>query len=54
MVDGVLVINEIANYAKSFMKDWLLFKINFEKAYHIICWRYLRKVMTLMGLENGV
>lgn len=33
LVDGVVVVNEVINFAKRSNKSCLIFKTNFEKAY---------------------
>jgi hypothetical protein len=33
LVDGVLVVNELVDYAKKVKKECLIFKVNFEMAY---------------------
>lgn len=33
LVDGVLVVNELVDYAKRAKKEFLIFKVDFEKAY---------------------
>lgn len=52
MLDGVLVINEIADFDKRFKKECLLFKIDFEKACDNVSWSYLNSVMVLMSFRD--
>jgi hypothetical protein len=33
LVDGVLVVNEVIDYAKKSGKECVIFKVDFEKAY---------------------
>lgn len=49
MLDGVLVINELVDLAKRKKKDFLLFKVNFQKAYNYVACEYLRDTMGIMG-----
>jgi len=50
LVDGVLVINEIVDYAKKFNKECLILKVDFEKAYDSIDWSFLVYMMKRVGL----
>jgi len=38
LVDGVLVVNELVDFAKKTKKDCLIFKVGFEKAYGSVDW----------------
>ncbi|XP_058761431.1 uncharacterized protein LOC131634822 [Vicia villosa] len=49
MMDGVLMVNEILDWAKRKKKGCLLLKVDFEKAYDSISWNYLRWIMRRMG-----
>jgi len=40
LVDGVLVINELVDYAKKVNKECLIFKVDFEKAYGSVDWGF--------------
>jgi len=52
ILDGVLVANEIVDEARKSRKEFLLFKVDFEKAYDSIDWGYLDEVMCKMGFPN--
>jgi hypothetical protein len=36
LVDGVLVVNELLDFAKKSKKECLIFKVDFEKAYDLV------------------
>lgn len=40
LVDGVLVVNELVDYAKKAKKECLIFKVDFEKAYDSVDWGF--------------
>ncbi|GKC67468.1 reverse transcriptase domain, reverse transcriptase zinc-binding domain protein [Tanacetum coccineum] len=52
ILDGVLIANETMDYLKRKKKKSLLFKVDFEKAYDSINWRFLADIMKKMGFEN--
>lgn len=47
--DGVLVVNEIMDYAKRFKKNYLVVKIDFKQAYDCLSWNYLRHILKTMN-----
>ncbi|XP_058733926.1 uncharacterized protein LOC131605606 [Vicia villosa] len=49
LIDGVVVANELVDYASKKGKDCLLFKFDFEKAYDKVSWNFLRYMMRRMG-----
>lgn len=49
ILDGVLVINELLDYAKRFRRDCLLFKLDFTQAYICVDWDYLRYMLGRLG-----
>ncbi|XP_058763485.1 uncharacterized protein LOC131636918 [Vicia villosa] len=49
MMDGVLMVNEILNWAKRKKRGCLVLKVDFEKAYDSISWNYVRWIMGRMG-----
>lgn len=52
ILDGILVANEVVDEARKHKKELLLFKVDFEKAYDSIDWRYLVSVMLKMGFPT--
>ncbi|XP_058753770.1 uncharacterized protein LOC131626954 [Vicia villosa] len=50
MMDGVLMVNEILDWAKRKKKGCLILKVDFKKAYKSISWIYLRWIIGRMGL----
>jgi hypothetical protein len=46
LVDGVLVVNELVDFAKKAKKECLIFKVDFEKAYDSVDWGFF-------GVHNG-
>jgi len=49
ILDGVLVINELIDLAKRKRKECLLLKVDFEKAYDFVNWKYLKYMLKRMG-----
>lgn len=49
MLEGVLVSNEVVDYAKKELCDCLLFKMDFEKAYDKVSWNFLPYLFRMMG-----
>ncbi|XP_058749863.1 uncharacterized protein LOC131622859 [Vicia villosa] len=49
MVDGVLVLNEVLDYAKRFKKECLVVKVDFEKDFDCVSWDYLCYILSIMG-----
>ncbi|KAJ0702066.1 putative RNA-directed DNA polymerase [Helianthus annuus] len=52
ILDGPLIINEVGSWIKSQKKKALLFKIDFEKAYDNINWRFVVDVLRQMGFGD--
>lgn len=52
MLDGVLVINEVVDFAKMKKNECLLFKVKFEKEYDCVACEYLRDVMRRTGFGS--
>ncbi|GJX47850.1 transposon TX1 [Tanacetum coccineum] len=52
ILDGVLISNETMDFLKKKKERGLIFKVNFEKAYDIINWRFLLDIMKRMGFEE--
>jgi hypothetical protein len=49
ILDGILIANEVVDDARKDHKDLVLFKVDFEKAYDSVDWRYLDDVMRCMA-----
>ncbi|CAK8538120.1 unnamed protein product [Lathyrus sativus] len=47
--DGVLLANEIEDYAKRFKMECLFFKVDFAKAYNCVGWIFLDEMLVKMG-----
>ena len=52
ILDGVLIANEVVDWWKSKSKNGLLIKLDFEKAYDSINWKFLLKMMKFLGFGN--
>jgi len=52
ILDGILIANEIVEDAKRLKKDFLLFKVDFGKAFDSIDWFYLETVMKKMNFPT--
>lgn len=51
MLDGVLVANELVDYASRERRECLLFNVDFEKVYDKVIWNFLKFMMKRMVLE---
>jgi hypothetical protein len=49
ILDGILIANEMVDEALHLKKKLLIFKIDFEKAFDSVDWRYLNDVMNKMN-----
>ncbi|KAJ0599248.1 putative RNA-directed DNA polymerase [Helianthus annuus] len=52
ILDGPLVINEVCSWLKKHKKKALLLKIDFEKAYDNISWKFVLDVLSQMGFGS--
>ncbi|XP_022014806.1 uncharacterized protein LOC110914313 [Helianthus annuus] len=52
ILDGVLIINEVCSWLKKCKKKAFLFKIDFEKAYDNIHWKFVVDVCRQMGFGS--
>ena len=50
LVDGVVVINELVDFAMKFKKECLILKVDFEKAYDSVGWGFLVYMLKRVGL----
>ncbi|KAK2411185.1 hypothetical protein QL285_046487 [Trifolium repens] len=53
ILDGVVVLNEIIDLAKRRKDVCMLFKVDFERAYDTVNWRFLERMMFKMGFSEG-
>lgn len=49
ILDGLMVINEVCVWAKISKTKTFLFKVDFDKAFDSINWKYLDSMMSQMG-----
>lgn len=49
-MDGVLVVNELMDYAKKAKQECHIFKVDFEKAYDSVDWGFLEYMMIRVGI----
>ncbi|CAJ2661734.1 unnamed protein product [Trifolium pratense] len=52
ILDGVVVVNEIIDLARRRKDHCFLMKVDFEKAYDTVNWRYLEDMMRRMGFPD--
>ncbi|XP_058742003.1 uncharacterized protein LOC131614437 [Vicia villosa] len=52
LLDGVMVANEVVDFAKREGIGCLLFKVDFEKAYDKVSWDFLRYLLRRMGFGD--
>lgn len=52
MIDGVLITNELVDYAYKEDKECLLFKVYFKKAYDKVNWNFLRFMLRKLGFGD--
>ncbi|KAJ0493102.1 putative RNA-directed DNA polymerase [Helianthus annuus] len=52
ILDGPLIVSELVTWAKKRKVKMLIFKVDFEKAYDSLNWKFLFKVMEYMGFPD--
>jgi len=52
ILDGILIANEVVDEARCMGKEFLLFKVDFEKAYDSVDLNYLEMVMVKMNFPT--
>nr|KAJ0191688.1 hypothetical protein LSAT_V11C800406980 [Lactuca sativa] len=52
ILEGPLMVNEVCSWAKRAHKKILLFKVDFDKAFDSVNWKYLESTMEQMGFGN--
>jgi len=50
LVDGVVVVNEIVDFARKMKRQCLILKVDFEKAYDSVDWGFLEYMMGRVGI----
>lgn len=50
LVDRILVVNELVQYAKKAKQECLIFKVDFEKAYDSVDWDFVEYMMIMVGM----
>jgi hypothetical protein len=53
LVDGVLVVNEVIDLAKSSGKECMVFKVDFEKACDSVDWNFLEYMLQRFGFGDN-
>lgn len=52
ILDGVVVINEVSDHARRRHQKGILFKVNFEKAYDSVSWKFLDHMLGRLGFNE--
>jgi hypothetical protein len=52
LVDGVLTVNEVIDLAKRTKKKCMIFKVDFEKAYDSVNWKFLEYMLVKFGFAK--
>ncbi|GKU95494.1 hypothetical protein SLEP1_g8850 [Rubroshorea leprosula] len=52
LVDGVVIANEVIDEAKRKRKKSFVFKVNFEKAYDKVCWKFIDYMLDRMAFSG--
>lgn len=50
ILDGVVVINDVVDFEKKEKKECFFFKVDFEKVYDTINWKFLDYIMKRFGM----
>jgi len=45
LLDGVVILNKVIDEVNRQKKEYILFKVDFEKAYNTIDWKYLTYII---------
>lgn len=51
ILNGVMVLNEVVDYARKRGKPCMIFKVDFEKANDSVSWEFLDYMLTRMGFD---
>lgn len=49
LIDGVLVVNKLVDFAKKSKRECLILKVDFEKAYDSVNWGFLEYMLNRVG-----
>lgn len=52
IIDRVVVINEVVDWAKKKGKECIIFKVDFEKAYDSVSWSFLEYMLGRFGFAE--
>lgn len=52
ILDGVLITNEAIDFIKKTKRKSMVFKVDFEKVYDCVSWKFLQSMMTKMGFGD--
>jgi hypothetical protein len=52
IVDGAVILHEVMHELKKQKGTWVIFKIDFEKAYDSIRWEFMEEVLAKKGFDN--
>nr|GEZ85706.1 hypothetical protein [Tanacetum cinerariifolium] len=52
ILDGPLILSEVIDWYKKRKKKMMLFKVNFEKAFDSVSWRFLDYIMEKLGFSS--
>lgn len=52
ILDGVVVLNEVLDYARKRRKLCMIFKVDFEKAYDSVSWEFLDYMFFILGFNT--
>ncbi|GJU06692.1 RNA-directed DNA polymerase, eukaryota [Tanacetum coccineum] len=52
ILDGPFILNEVIQWCKTKKKQYLIFKVDFEKAYDFVRWDFLDDVLRKFGFGN--
>ncbi|MCI34656.1 LINE-1 reverse transcriptase like, partial [Trifolium medium] len=50
-MEGVVVVNEVIDFAKKMGRECLIFKVDFEKAYDSVDWGFLDYMLQRCGFD---
>lgn len=53
MLGGVLILNEVVNFAKKYKNLCMIVSVNFKNTYACVSWYYLRHVMSRVRDAHG-